>query len=171
MGAEDGSAIIEFAFVAPIFFLLLFAIVEIGVIFFAQSVLQHATNDLGRMVRTGQIQGQNLTQAQVRQIVCNDVSPLIPCNSTLDVDIEAFSNFGGVQFSPPLDQNGNLNNLNNFQPGNACQVVLVRVLYPWTVFTPGLTPFLSNMAGDKHLLYSAAAFRNEPYNTGVGGGC
>ena len=62
-----------------------------------------------------------------------------------------------------------MQSMNNYNPGTACTVVLVRVFYAWPVFTPILTPFLSNMAGNKHLLYSAAAFRNEPYNLGLAG--
>jgi Flp pilus assembly protein TadG len=167
--SRSGSAIVEFAFIAPVFFLLLFAIMEIGIIFFAQSMVQHATNDLARMIRTGQVQTLGLTQAQVRQEVCNELAPLVPCDSRLYIDIESFSNFGSVNFSPPLDANGNMNALNNFQTGTACSTVLVRVFYGWTVFTPVLTPFLSNMAGNQHLLYAAAAFRNEPYTTGLSG--
>jgi Flp pilus assembly protein TadG len=167
--SRSGSAIVEFAFIAPVFFLLLFAIIEIGVIFFAQSTLQHATNNIARMIRTGQVQGLGLTQDQIRQQVCTDVAPLIPCDGGLYVDVESFSNFGSIVFSPPLDANGNMIPLNNFQTGTACSVVLVRVFYGWTVFTPLLTPFLSNMSGDHHLLYSASAFRNEPFTTGLSG--
>jgi Flp pilus assembly protein TadG len=167
--ARSGSAVVEFALIAPVFFLLLFAIMEIGIIYFAQATLQHATDDLARKVRTGQIQGQGLTQAAVRQQVCDDVSALIPCDTALYVDLESFSGFGSVVFSPPLDSQGNMIPLNNFQTGTACSVVLVRVFYAWTVFTPLLTPFLTNMSGDKHLLYAAAAFRNEPFTTGISG--
>jgi Flp pilus assembly protein TadG len=167
--ARSGSAVVEFAMIAPVFFLLLFAIIEVGIIFFAQSTLQHATDNLARKVRTGQIQGQGLTQAAVRQLVCNDVSALIPCDTSLYIDLESFSGFGSVVFSPPLDGQGNMMPLNNFQTGTACSVVLVRVFYAWTVFTPGLTSFLTNMAGNKHLLYAASAFRNEPFTTGISG--
>lgn len=160
---------LEFALIAPVFFLLLFAITEIGIIFFAQSTVQHATNNLGRLIRTGQIQGAQLTQSQVRAQVCTDVAPLVPCDSTLYVDIESFSGFGSVIFSPPLDSGGNMIPLNGFSTGAACSVVLVRVFYAWPVFTPALTSFLSNMAGNKHLLYAASAFRNEPYTTGLSG--
>lgn len=167
--ARSGSAIVEFAMVAPIFFLLLFSIMEIGIIFFAQSNLQFADEIVGRLIRTGQVQGANLTQSQVRLIVCAKATPLIPCDSNLYVDIESFNNFTNVQFSPPLDQNGNMNQMNNFSPGGPCDVVLVRAFYAWRVFTPVLTPFLSNMAGNKHLITSASAFRNEPYTTGISG--
>jgi Flp pilus assembly protein TadG len=167
--ARSGSAIVEFAMIAPIFFLLLFSIMEIGIIFFAQSNLQFANEIVGRLIRTGQVQGSNLSQSQVRLIVCAKGAPLIPCDSNLYVDIESFSNFGNVQFSPPLDGNGNMNQMNNFQPGGPCDVVLVRSFYAWRVFTPVLTPFLKNMAGNKHLVSSASAFRNEPYTNGISG--
>jgi Flp pilus assembly protein TadG len=165
--SNTGSALIEFAVIAPVFFLLLFAILEIGIIYFAQSQIQYGTNDIARFVRTGQSTG--VTQDQVRQRVCNDIAPLIPCDGDLSVDIEAFPTFAGVNFSNPLGPTGSMNSMNNYQPGTACTVVLVRVFYAWPVFTPFLTPFLSNMAGSKHLLYSAAAFRNEPYALGLAG--
>lgn len=155
--------------IAPVFFLLLFAIMEIGIIFFAQSTLQHATEIVGRLIRTGQVQGQSLTQSQVRQIVCNNAAPIIPCDSNLYVDVEAFTNFNTIIFSPPLGPDGTMNPMNTFQPGTACNVVLVRSFYAWNVFTPVLTPFLRNMANNKHLIYSASAFRNEPYTTGLSG--
>jgi Flp pilus assembly protein TadG len=167
--AKSGSAVLEFALIAPVFFLLIFAIMEVGIIFFAQSTLQVGANDVARMVRTGQVQGQGLSQSQVRTRVCADIAPLIPCDGNLYVDIEAFSSFGGVNFSQPLDTNKNMNPMNSFQTGNACDVVLVRVFYAWNVFTPVLTPFLVNVNGNKHLLYSAAAFRNEPFSSGMSG--
>lgn len=166
---DSGSAVVEFALIAPVFFLLLFAIMEIGIIFFAQSTLQTGANDVARLVRTGQVQGQAMTQAQVRARVCADIAPLIPCDSNLSIDVQSFSNFGGVDFSPPLNGDGTMKTMNGFSNGSACNVVLVRVFYAWTVFTPVLTPFLSNMAGNKHLLYSAASFRNEPFSTGMSG--
>lgn len=166
---RSGSAIVEFALLAPVFFMLLFSIMEVGIIFFAQSTLQFATEDIARMVRTGQVQNGAMSQSQVRNRVCNDIKPLIPCSNDLFVDLEAFPNFTGVVFSPPLDQNGNMIPLNNFQLGQPCSVILVRVFYQWPVFTPTLTPFLSNMANKRHLLYAASVFQSEPYTTGVSG--
>jgi Flp pilus assembly protein TadG len=167
--SRAGSAIIEFAIVAPVFFLLLFSIMEIGVIYFAQSTIQYATYDVARMIRTGQTQAQGVTQQSIRARICDNIAPLVPCDSDLSVDIESFANFGGVNFAPPLDGNGNMQPMNNYVPGNACNVVLVRVFYAWPVFTPLLTPFLTNMANNKHLLYTATAFRNEPFSPGMSG--
>jgi Flp pilus assembly protein TadG len=162
--AKSGSAII-----APVFFLLLFAIMEIGIIYFAQQTLQHGAEDVARMVRTGQVQAGQLSQSAMKTRLCNSVAPLIPCDGDLRLDVQAFDSFSTVQFTPPLGDDGKMKATSNFKPGNACDVVLVRAFYGWPVFTPLLTPFLKTMSGDKHLLYAAAAFRNEPFDVGKSG--
>jgi Flp pilus assembly protein TadG len=183
--ADKGSAAVEFAMVAPVFFLILMATIESGVIFFAQSVLQNAVNDTARLVRTGQtacfsLNGGKCTAMnadQFRAKVCNEVSTLLSnCsadangNSDLQFDVKAYpSGFTGVSNSSPLNAGQDLPNMTSFDVGNACDVVLVRAFYKWPVFTPGLSFLLGNMAGGKHLLATAAAFRNEPYTTTTGG--
>ena len=163
--ARSGSAALEFAMVAPIFFLMTFAIIETGVLYFSQATLQYAATDAARLVRTGQVQSGAMTQAAFRTQVCNRIAPLLACDTNLTIDMKAYpTGFGGANYTTPLDANGNLNpNQSNFQPGNAGDVVLVRVLFTWPVMTPVLTPFLTNMSGNKHLLIATAAFRNEPF--------
>jgi hypothetical protein len=58
----------------------------------------------------------------------------------------------------------------------ACKVVLVRATYDWTIWFPGLAKllnggdnFLVNTADGGRLLSGTSAFRNEPFNAGVGG--
>jgi Flp pilus assembly protein TadG len=178
--ANKGSAAIEFAMVAPVFFLLLMGTMEAGVMFFAQSALQNALNDTARLVRTGQSQcfttsGGNcvpMTSAQFKTQLCGEVSNLLLNCSGGDLQFDATaypSGFGGASNTPPLDAGKNLTPLTAFNIGNACDVVLVRAFYQWPVFTPGLNYFMANMAGNYHLLATAAAFRNEPYTTTTGG--
>jgi Flp pilus assembly protein TadG len=172
MRAEStrANAAIEFAMVAPVFFLLLLAIMEDGVIYFAGATLQYATDNAARYVRTGQAQAASLTQAQFRQRICNDIAPLLQCNSNLQVDLQSFSGYGGAGFTNPVDASGNLNSsLNNYQTGTACNVVLLRVFYTWNIITPMLSPFLTNMSTGKHLITATAAFRNEPFTSSVSG--
>jgi len=175
-----GSAAIEFAMVAPVFFVLLMGTIEAGVIFFAQSALQNALNDTARLVRTGQsgcytTSGGNcvaMTQAQFRTRLCSEVSLLLSdCNgASLQFDVQAYpSGFSTASNSSPL-VGGTLPTLTAFNVGNACDVVLARAFYTWPVFTPGLRYFLANVGTSYHLLASAAAFRNEPYTT-TSGGC
>jgi Flp pilus assembly protein TadG len=48
-----GSAAVEFALVAPVFFALLFAIIETSIVFFAGQVLETITQDAARTILTG----------------------------------------------------------------------------------------------------------------------
>lgn len=161
--SRTGSAAIEFAVVAPAFFLLLFGILETGLIFFASTVLENATDAAARMVRTGQVQSQNMTAANFRTTICNQIAPLLACDGNLQIDVESYANFNNANFGSPI-VNGALNpNLNGYSPGNAGDVVLVRAFYTWTVFTPLLQPFFANVSGGKHLISATAAFRNEPF--------
>jgi Flp pilus assembly protein TadG len=163
--AQSGSAALEFALIAPVFFLFLMGIIETGIIFFGNSTLQFAADDVARQVRTGQVQSANLTAAQFRTLVCNDIGPLLACNANLQVDVETFSNFTGATMTPPIDANGNLNPaLNNFNPGSSCQVAVVRLFYTWHVITPLMQPLLANLPGGNHLLTASGAFRNEPFS-------
>jgi Flp pilus assembly protein TadG len=167
-----GSAAVEFAFVAPVFFALLLGIIEAGLVFFAQFTLQNAVNDAARQIRTGQMQGNSSNSKDAfRTLICNGITPLMQCSTSLQIDVESFSNYGGVNYPDPTKtQNGTttLNaGLNNYDVGTACSVVLVRAFYTWPVWAPGLAWFLNNITdanGNKaHLISSAAAFRNEPY--------
>ena len=168
--ARAGSAALEFALVAPVFFILLMGTIEAGVIFFAQSVLQNATNDAARLIRTGQVASASMTAAQFRTSICNEIGPLLACGTNLQIDVESFASFSTASFTTPLNADNTLNtNLNNYSPGAVCSVVLLRTFYTWQVVTPLLTPFLTNMANNQHLLSATAAFRNEPYTTGISG--
>ncbi len=58
-GDAKGALAIEFAFVAPLFLLLLLVIVELGLTLTTQSLLDGATRDAARLIRTGQVQSQS----------------------------------------------------------------------------------------------------------------
>jgi Flp pilus assembly protein TadG len=168
--ARSGSAGIEFAFIAPVFFVLLMGTMEVGIMYFSQFVLQNATTDAARLIRTGQVASGNMTQAQFRTYICNEISPVLNCDANLQIDVESYTNFSSATIGNPLLANNTLNPaLNNYSTGAACSVVVVRAFYTWSVATPLLTTFIVNMANNDHLLTATAAFRNEPFSTGVSG--
>lgn len=176
--AEKGSAAIEFAMVAPVFFLLLLGTFEAAIMFFSQAALQNGMTDMGRLIRTGQAACYTMsagacvpmTKLEFRTQLCDRVTPLIPCDSNLQIDVQAYPNYGGVSFGAPLKSDKTLDpSLNNYVTGNACDVVLARAFYTSSVVTPVLNWWLVNMAGDKHLVTAATAFRNEPYTTAMAG--
>lgn len=168
--ARSGSAAIEFAFVAPVFFLFLMGTMETGLIYLGDFLLQNAVNDAGRQIRTGQVAQNGTNQTDFRTMICNSIAPMLACDSNLQIDVETYPSFTAANITNPLTSSGGLDpSLKNFSPGTVCSIVLVRAFYTWNVTTPLLTPFLANMSNGKHLLSAATAFRNEPYNTSVSG--
>lgn len=168
--SRAGSAAIEFAMIAPVFFVLLMGTIEVGIMFFAQFTLQNAVDDEARQIRTGQVAASSVTQQEFRQAVCDKITPILGCDANLQIDVESYPSFGTANFTSPMTSSNTLDpNLNNFDPGTVCSVVLVRAFYTWNVVTPLLTPFMINMANNEHLITATAAFRNEPYNNTVSG--
>jgi len=168
--SNSGSTALEFAIVAPVFLVALFGTMEVGIAYGAQASLQNSANQAARMVRTGQVQGQSMTQQQFRTQICNNIQPLLVCDSNLQIDLESYNTFNSANFASPLLANGTLDpSLANYSPGNPCDVVLLRVFYKWSVITPLIAPLLSDMPNNQMLLSATAAFRNEPYTSGVAG--
>jgi Flp pilus assembly protein TadG len=158
-----GSVMVEFALLAIPLFMLLFGILEVGIVFFGSSMLEKATQDGARLIRTGQVQAQNMSAVQFHDYICTQVSPLLSCGSNLQVDVESFTNFSNVGIGNPI-QNGVLDpNLNKFSVGGSGNIVLVRTFYTWDIITPLLRPFFANLGNGQRLLNSTATFRNEPF--------
>jgi Flp pilus assembly protein TadG len=194
--AIRGAIGIEFALIAPVFLLLLMAIIETGIMLFAQSALAYATQNAARMVRTGSAQGTTYTTAArcsvppgtahaggtgpggtyangqewfKDQICCDIAGYTVTDCSALHVNVQSYSAGFGTGFTPPTSGT-QVAVTDNYMPGNPCDVVLVRATYNWAVMTPLLAPVMSNMAdGKSHLLSATGAFRNEPFTSGTSG--
>jgi len=160
---EEGATAVEFGIVALPFIALLFAIIETALIFFSGQVLETAVTDSARLILTGQAQSGALDQTAFKKEVCKRIQSLIDCSKNVYVDVRKFSSFSTVSFSPQVDKDGKLVNDFVYQPGNASEIVVVRLLYEFPVYMQLWNPGLVNMAGNKRLLVATAAFRNEPF--------
>ncbi len=158
-----GSAAVEFALVAPLFFALLFAIVETALVFFAGQVLETVTQDSSRTIMTGQAQTAAMTQAQFKTSVCNRISVLFDCVNGIYIDVQSYPAFTSVAIADPIDAGKNFINSMKYCPGNAGDIVVVRLFYQWPLFVTGLGYNIANLTGSKRLLSATAAFRNEPF--------
>ena len=61
--ARRGATAVEFAFVALPFLTLLFAVLELGMVFLVSTTLQNAADAAGRQIRTGELQGSGGNRA------------------------------------------------------------------------------------------------------------
>jgi Flp pilus assembly protein TadG len=167
-----GSAAVEFALVAPVFFALLFAIIETAIMFFASQALETMTQESARLILTGQAQTQSLTQAQFKNYVCSQIPVvgLFTC-ANVYVDVESYpsatgtscSTFSNVVINSQIDTNGSFINNMQYSPGGPGDIVIVRLFYQWPLYVTGLGYNIANLSGSKRLLAATAAFCNEPY--------
>jgi Flp pilus assembly protein TadG len=162
-GNRRGSAAVEFALVAPVFFALLFAIIETAIVFFAGQVLETVTQDSARMIMTGQAQTGGFTQGQFKDYVCGRISVLFDCVNGIYVDVKSYPAFTNVSITDPIDGTKNFIPTMQYSPGGPGDIVVVRLFYQWPLFVTGLGYDISNLSGSKRLLAATAAFRNEPF--------
>lgn len=160
--AREGSAAVEFAMVALPFCLMMFAILELGLVFVTDSVLENATIEQGRLIRTGQAGDAAMTPAQFKAGVCSRMSIFAAdCPTRLTIDVRVIPNFG----SPPDDpmKNGTFNEsgltYTNGQPGN---LMVVRAWYKLPLLTTFMAQGLSRLNDGTVRMTATTAFRNEP---------
>ena len=158
---EDGAAAIEFGMVAAPFLLLVFAIMETAIVFFAGQTLETAVSDSSRLIMTGQAQAQGFNQSAFKDAVCARIYGLFDCQNGVHIDVKSYPAFSNIDPKLPLDANGNFQDNMSYQPGGSGDIVVVRLFYQWPIYVS----VLSNMSGNNRLLAATAAFRNEPFGT------
>jgi Flp pilus assembly protein TadG len=164
-----GSAAVEFALVAPIFFAVLFAIIELALVFFASQILETVTQDTARLILTGQAQKAELNQGQFKDAVCARLVTMFDCSGGVSIDVQSYKEFATIDVADPIvtdpkDGKKDFVPPNRYVPGGPGDVVVVRLFYKWPLFVTGLGFNVANIRDNKRLLTATAAFQNEPYN-------
>jgi Flp pilus assembly protein TadG len=154
---RSGSAAVEFALIAPMFFTLLFASFEIGLAFLAEQTLETATHDAARMIFTGEVQTGKLDADGFKNEICKRIPTLLTCAGIV-VDVRPLA-----EISPNPIVGGKFTLTTAFNPGTSGQTVRVMVYYEWPLLVTSLGFDYSNIIGGKRLLVSTFGFRNEPY--------
>jgi Flp pilus assembly protein TadG len=163
---QRGAVAVEFGLILLPFLALMFGIMETALVFFADQTLETAAAESARLIMTGQAQNQSLTAATFKNAVCARIYGLFDCQNGVYVNVQTYSSFGSISYSPPLDSHNNLVTSNFvYQPGGPGDIVVVQLFYQWPIYVSLMNlNSLSNMSGNKRLLVATAAFRNEPYN-------
>lgn len=174
---QGGATIIEFAVVAPVFFLLLMIIIELGLINFSQVAVEAALAQASRSASIGDARIGGDRVSTVRALVEQKTSGLI---NSAQITISA-TVVGQGTTAPPdycLDPPGTpvscpSNNFveNNGTPsyqgpgavslGGSGDLIELRVSYPWRV----QMPLLSSIVGQRGVMMisSTTVVKNEPF--------
>ena len=169
---NEGTAAIEFAILAIPFFALLFAVLELAIVFFINSTLNHSVSEAGRLIRTGNFQACG-TQAKFKELVCANMSGLGNCENRLRIDVVSGPAFGSITLlappePPELDPSDptSTDDIENgeFVNTTASAPVVIRGLYYHKLVLPPQLTRLENVEGSGiRLLTATTAFRNEPF--------
>lgn len=160
---EGGATAVEFAFVGLPFFLLMFAIIEVSIFFFAGQVFESSIDTVGRMVRTGQLSA-SATEQQFKDIICGETASLFKCEG-IHVDLTVVADFAAITPPPtPTDLATGLAGFQFTNPGPS-QIVKLTVMYEWPVVTNYVASYLSSLDSRNALLTTIAVFKTEPWPT------
>lgn len=164
-GARQGVTVVEFALIAPAFLGLLIAMFETAIFLFAQMVLQDAAVQVGRYFLTGQAQNGNWTASTIQTKICPTIQALFTCSSVI-VIVQTYSSFASaINTSAPALYNGSGQPITSFtyDPGTPGEIMVVQLVYQWSVVSGPLGFVLSNLPNGAAELMGVTAFRVEPY--------
>jgi Flp pilus assembly protein TadG len=160
-----GSTAVEFALIAPVFFGLLFAILESGLYFFADQTLESVAQNSARMILTGQAQSTVVDATTFKaKYICpagSLASVLFNC-ANVYIDVQSYPAFSNITINSQIDANNNFVIPTNYSPGNPGDIVVVRLFYQWQLYVTGFGFNISNLSGNQKLLAATVAFKNEP---------
>lgn len=175
--SENGATAIEFGFVALPFFMLTWAIIETGLMFWTNQVLEESLSQASRALLTGESRSRyssstaSVNAAAFRDDVCARAPmKLIDCTK-LAIDVSTYSDFSGASSgtasSNPL-AGGNLDTSSfSYRQPDTGQIVVVRAVLDYKLLlTSWASKDLANIGGagsGRRGLVASMTFRAEPF--------
>jgi hypothetical protein len=177
---QSGATIIEFALVAPIFFLLLLGIIEFGLIGFSQVAIESAVAGTAREASLGKVASGGTREDYIVTHIRKKLDGLIN-SEELVISVNTVLS-GGVQAVPdicmddPPRMTGNCNpplsyeevngipgyqSSSSINVGNAGDLIEVRVFYPWRIQFPLMKQFFGE--NGVFMITANAIVKNEPF--------
>lgn len=162
-GDEDATTAIEFSLLIIPYLMLSLGIIELALMFTSASLLEAATGNAARMIRTGQLQqsGSADPAADFRDALCSNLVALISCdNVVIEVQrMDSYTDYSSMQ--PTFDENGNMVS-SGFDVGGSNDKLLIRTSYRYEMITPLVGQLLNGPDGST-LFISTIVLQTEPY--------
>ncbi len=163
---EDGVAAVEFALVSFPFLFLIIGIIEMSLMFTAQSVLEYSNSAAGRLIRTGQLQDLTIEEQidMFEETVCDNASFLMDCDQ-IQYQVQTVPDYASAQTipAPEYDEDGLLVD-SGFDIGGSSAIVFVRVVYRYPITLPIMQQLLSNYEDEFRMMISTSVLQTEPYD-------
>lgn len=162
---ENGVVAVEFALVAMPLFIMIMGIVELSLFFAAGLVLEGASAEAGRLIRTGQIQQSATPQNDFEDALCENARMMLDCDELrYEVIRIASDSFNDAEDNTPnFDDDGNLVP-GPFNAGNSNDIIMIRTAYRHRFFTPFMGPLLTgDPSRDWSSHLATVVIKSEPY--------
>ena len=167
---SSGATAVEFAMISPVFFLMLFVIVETGLMMFTEYVLQTSVQEAARLVRTGQAQGAEMAAGDLKTKVCRLAGVIINCTGKVTVYMASASDFASLKATMPSylgvgKKADGSPGPSSFSCGGPNAAVGLIATYDWDFSVPYFMNFMANMSGNSttRRIAGIAMFKNEPF--------
>lgn len=148
------------------FFFMMFAIIEVGLVFVTDSMLANASMETGRLVRTGQASKASLTAEQFKAQFCSRMSIFSSqCETRVTMDVREIPQFRNQNPPDPMASGTTFDTSKLiYETGKPGSLMLIRVWYRQPLFSPFMAQALSRLNDGKVVLQATTSFRNEPYD-------
>lgn len=190
---SDGTAIIEFAIIAPVFFLIIFGVLEFGLFMYSKSVIEGIAVEISRTASIGKSSGgacSGMTGAKAREdyirCVVKERAKALIGGDQADVQINTVVAGGTTDpdicfaVTPPsspaicagvyedVNGDGKYNGLAASNAGKPGEAIEVRISYPWNVQFPLMNKFFQTVDSGgnvRHaiMMTSSTVIKNEPF--------
>lgn len=175
---NEGAALIEFALLAPVFFYLIFGIVEVFTLQLSEGILESATRHAARSGLTGyipdglsrddyilqQVKAESFfvdeDNIRLETLVYSDFADIGEEEPYTDENGDTFYDIG----EPYTDVNGNGqwdSDMGAAGYGDGGDIVVYKISYDWQFLTPFIGEFLTDDGNWE--ITSSVVVRNEPY--------
>ena len=173
--SNDGTAAIEFALCAPVFFMMCFGIFEVGLNYLADRLLNTGIDNAARLIKTGQVRASpTYGMAEFKQQVCDEpIMFLFDCNNLI-IDVQTVGSFEENNYETNEDGSVDTSSF-GFAPGGRTTINVVRAFYEWPTiinwknFGQAHGYDIDSFGEGSRVIAASAAFMNEPFNGGPGG--
>ncbi|RYZ13445.1 MAG: pilus assembly protein [Alphaproteobacteria bacterium] len=160
---EGGNVMIEFALLAPVFFMLVMGLVEFVLYQYKSYTLNHIVYESTRSLQTGQVQSATNMRQKFEEMCAESAGPLMNCED-IQWDVRSYDALNQIEYPPvEYDEQGLPKNF-VFQPGGANQYSVVRATIQHSFVTPFMDK-LFQMGPDQPAIANAFCIvKNEPWN-------
>ena len=156
---ERGATAVEMAIIAPVFFMLMIGITETCLFLTAQQIMENAAFNTSRLAKTGFTTNGSTQLATITAVMNKEMSSFGQFFDTSKIKMTStvYNNFSSI------DQAGQ----GTSGLGDASQIVVYTITYPWVLFTPMLGNVIGTWDSEsQHYVLNLSTrivVRNEPY--------